>query len=234
MNVSIIIPTLNEEAALPAVLENVAAVAPGCEVIVVDGGSTDWTVEIARAYGRRIRVIVSERGRGIQMNAGASASTGDVLLFLHADTTLPAQAVRLIGDALKDPRVIGGNFQIQFEPRTRTADLFSWLYNVRSRARIFYGDSVIFVRRATFEKLGGYRFERIMEDIDFVRRLRRLARSEGRRLAVISDAPVRSSARRFGSAGAGIRMLLLWSLLHVMLFFGAGQEALERRYRQVR
>jgi rSAM/selenodomain-associated transferase 2 len=234
MRLTIIVPALNEERALPATLRSILVAAPDAEVIVVDGGSTDGTVAVAREFeGLAVRVMESPRGRGTQMNAGAAAASGDVLLFLHADTQLPADAAGHLARALADPRALGGNFRIRFTPRGLVADLFAWVYNVRSRARIFYGDSAIFVRREAFEALGGYRLPRLMEDIDLVRRLRRHARRAGGQLVTLPCA-VTSSARRFGIAGSALKMLWVWSLLHVLLALGVSQERMERYYRQVR
>jgi rSAM/selenodomain-associated transferase 2 len=230
MKLSIIIPTLNEEQALPVTLSNIAECAPGAEVIIVDGGSTDGTENIATAYdGSPLLWLKSPRGRGNQMNAGAARATGDILLFLHADTQLPIETERLIEMALANPNVIGGNFALQFTPRAPLANLYTWCYNARSHARIFYGDSAIFVRRETFEAMDGYHFERIMEDIDFVRRLRRRGR-----LVTIREGCVLSSARRFADTRTGLKVLWIWVFMHVLLFFGAGQEKLESYYRQVR
>src|SRR5579871_1707091 len=133
MRLTIIVPTLNEENALPATLRNVAGCAPGCELIVVDGGSTDRTREIAREFtALPLTWVDAPRGRGRQMNAGAARACGDVLLFLHADTHLPPDVEILLSTALADPRVLGGNFRLRFEPRAPLADFYTWCYNVRS------------------------------------------------------------------------------------------------------
>jgi rSAM/selenodomain-associated transferase 2 len=230
MKISIIIPVLNEEKALPATLHNVAECAPDCEVIVVDGGSQDRTREIAQAFEPVPVVWVeSARGRGRQMNVGAARATGDALLFLHADTHLPPHTPALIARALSDPRVPGGNFRLQFVPRTLLTDLFSWCYNLRSRFRVFYGDSGIFVRREIFEQMGGYRAERILEDYEFVKRLRRVGR-----LITIREGTIRSSARRFATLRASVKTLGVWALLHLLVLLDVPRERLERYYPEVR
>lgn len=230
VRLSIIIPTLNEEQALPETLANVIMAAPGCEIIVADGGSTDGTRVVAESIaGTAVRWVESERGRGAQMNAGARVAAGDVLLFLHADTQLPAGSPEMIRRALQDSRVVGGNFRVRFKPRGPLADFYTVCYNVRSRAKVFYGDSAIFVRRDVFEGLGGYRHARIMEDVELVRRLRRAGR-----LRTIREGEAVSSARRFTNARQGLRALALWTWLHLLFYCGASQEALERRYPQVR
>ncbi|HXG24650.1 MAG TPA: TIGR04283 family arsenosugar biosynthesis glycosyltransferase, partial [Chthonomonadales bacterium] len=199
MRISIIIPTLNEERALPTTLQNIAECARDCEVIIVDGGSTDRTREMVASF-QNLPMIWMEapRGRGSQMNAAAARASGDVLLFLHADTHLPPGAPEMIRHALADPQVLGGNFRIRFAPSTPLANFYAWCYNLRSHTHVFYGDSALFVRKEVFDRMGGYRAERVMEDFEFVLRLRR----EGR-LAYIRQGTVTSSARRFSTTGKG-------------------------------
>jgi rSAM/selenodomain-associated transferase 2 len=230
MRISIIIPTLNEERALPETLLNVAACAPGCEIIVADGGSADRTKEIA--LGGLLPGILwldSPQGRGNQMNAAAARAAGDVLLFLHADSQLPPDTPQLVTEALSDPRIVGGNFRIRFVPRAPLADVYTWCYNVRTHFRIFYGDSALFVRREVFERLGGYRAALLMEDIEFLRRLRKTGR-----LAYIRSGTVTTSARRFPGTLKGLGMLGVWMLLHILMTCGVRQETLERLYPEVR
>jgi len=230
MKISIIVPTLNEEQALPATLQNIADCAPGCEVIVVDGGSADHTRQIVEQFKDiPIRWLSAPKGRGSQMNAGAAHATGDVLLFLHADTHLPPQTPTLIEEALNDPRTPGGFFRIGFVPRAPLADLYTWCYNLRSHFRIFYGDACLFIRRETFEALDGYQAALLMEDVELILRLRRAGK-----LAYISKGTVTSSARRFPSTWAGVRMLGVWFWLHVLMACGASQETLARLYPEKR
>ena len=226
MKISIIVPTLNEERALPATLRNLAESAPGCEVIVVDGGSADRTWAIASQFADApVTLLRSERGRGNQMNAGAAKATGEVLLFVHADTLLPRDTPSLIETALAANGVIGGFCRIEFVPQTPLARLYSLCYNLRSHFRIFYGDACLFVHRETFEQMGGYRASLLMEDIELIRRLRRRGR-----LAYIRHGAVRSSARRFATPWVGVKMLGVWAWLHLLLAFGVSQEELARRY----
>lgn len=234
MKITVVVPVLNEEERIADTLANLAGCAHGreviVEVIVVDGGSIDRTREVAdNASTPWVVWVDAPRGRGNQMNAGAALAAGDVLLFVHADTHLPPDAAGQIVRALGDSRVIGGNFYVEFMPKTGPARFFAWCYNIRSHLRIFYGDSSIFVRREVFERMGGYRAARIMEDIEFVRRLRR----EGK-LAIIRRARVRSSSRRFMTVGSSLRMLVVWSLLHVLMAVGVRQETLEKLYPEVR
>lgn len=231
---SVIIPTLNESVQLPDTLTRVRAVLRhGDEIVVADGGSTDDTREIAARFGAR--VLRSPRGRGIQLNAGAEAATGGILLFLHADTRLSPDAADLIRRALADPDVLGGNFTLRFDAPGLLSRLFAAVYNARSHSsRLFYGDSAIFVRRAAFDAVGGYREATLMEDYALCLALR----AEAKRLRPdlplsqtlpLLPAPVVTSARRFhGKRGLAWRMVGVWTLLHLLYSMGARPEALER------
>ena len=139
------------------------------EVIVCDGGSADATEETARQCG--LRVIEAPRGRGPQMNAGARLAKGETLLFLHADTRLPEDAIALVADALADDRVCGGNFSLIFGGDTREARLLTRIYPFLRLGGMLYGDSAIFVRRRVFDLLNGYREYPIFEDCDLYRRM---------------------------------------------------------------
>lgn len=233
MKISIVIPVLNEEKALPETLRNVAECLTDsnadCEIIVADGGSADGTRAAFDAFGGLPASWVdSPRGRGNQMNAGAAAATGDVLLFLHADTLLPLNAVEMILRALADPRHIGGFFRIRFSPRSPISDVYAFCYNLVSHARFFFGDAALFVRSDAFREMGGYRAALIMEDVELIGRLRRNGR-----LAYLR-ACATSSSRRFPNTRQGLRMLFVWSRLLIMMSLGAKQEAMERLYPPVR
>ncbi len=231
---SVIIPTLNEAAQLPDTLTRVRAVLhPGDEIIVADGGSTDGTREVASDYGAE--VVCSARGRGTQLNAGAAAATGDILLFLHADTHLPPDAADLIRRTLSDPAALGGSFTLRFDAPGLLPRLFAAVYNARSRrSRLFYGDSALFARRVVFDAVGGYGEAVLMEDYALCLALR----AEAKRLRPdlplsqtlpLLPAPVITSARRFhGKRGLAWRMVGVWTLLHLLYALGARPEALER------
>ena len=204
--VSIVVPVLNEAARLPALLKGLAPLRNHAEIIVVDGGSTDGTAEAARA-AEWVRVLGSPQGRARQMNAGAAAATGEVLLFLHADGVLSPTGLQDIDAALADPQVMGGRFDVRLDsPR--------WIYrvieasmNARSRwTGIWTGDQAIFVRRAVFERLGGFPEIPLMEDVEFSRRLKRA----GRRVCLRSR--VTASARKWEMEGVGRTILLMWTL----------------------
>ena len=191
-SVSVVIPTLDEAAHIVACLESVAVQPDRVEAIVVDGGSADDTPAIAEAAGAM--VLRASRGRGTQLNAGARAASGDVLLFLHADTVLHPGALAGVGAAFADERVVGGTFTLCFD--RKAALLRFYARCTRLPFRIFhYGDQGIFVRRATFDALGGFREWPLMEDVDFLARLHDAGRT------VIVPLPVITSARRFARHG---------------------------------
>ncbi len=190
---SIVIPTLNEEEHLGQTLEKVDRVPHG-EVIVVDGGSRDRTVEIAEKWGAR--VIRTEPNRGRQMNLGAREASGDILLFVHADTRLPENYSELIREALTDPKVVGGAFAWRVEPSTPFLRYLE--RNVAWRTKIFrmpYGDQAYFIRTSVFREIGGYADIPLMEDVEFIRRLRKIGK-----LAYIPHAVV-TSPRQYQKCG---------------------------------
>ena len=198
--ISIIIPALNEAAALPATLQCVASQSAAWEAIIADGGSNDDTILIANQFADRhccadrMRVIAATRGRAAQMNAGATVATGEWLLFLHADTLLPAGALDAI-EAL-DPSYEFGGFHHAFDGDDWRLRLVSAIHNFRCRrSGVFYGDQAMFVRRTTFQRLGGFPAVRHLEDVMFSEQLLRHAKS------VFLKLPVITSARKFITAG---------------------------------
>lgn len=233
---SVIIPALNEAQNLPATLAAARlGLGPGDEIIVADGGSDDATREIAERVGAQ--VILSPRGRGTQMNAGAAVARRDTLLFLHADTLLPPDAGTLINAALENQTVLGGNFRLRFDAPDTLTRLFARVYNARSRRqRIFYGDSALWVRRDVFETLGGFAEARLMEDYAFCLALRAEAKRRHPTLPLPTPLPllpsdVTTSARRFrGKRGQALKMVGVWALLHVLYACGASPDKLERRF----
>jgi rSAM/selenodomain-associated transferase 2 len=192
--ISVIVLTLDEEVRLPACLAALAGQAPH-ELIVVDGGSTDRSVEIARAAGAR--VIVSEPGRAAQANRGAAAAARDILLFVHADTRLAPGALELVERTLSaDPGIVGGSFTLRFDHAGAALHLFEILGGLYHRVfKSLYGDRGIFIRRGAFRALHGFRPLPFMEDYDLGRRLPRLGR------ICILRRPVTTSAREFDAQG---------------------------------
>jgi rSAM/selenodomain-associated transferase 2 len=221
-SVSIIIPTFNEASCLQQTLDAIARVRGNFEVIVVDGGSDDSTIEIARRAGAR--VIECDRGRGIQMHSGALIARGQALLFLHADTILPREAVVLIENCLSDDQLTaGGNFEIRFDGETRAARFMTWLYPRLGQLGLYYGDSAIFVRAAAYERAGGFKPFPIFEDVNLVQRLKRMGRMK--HLPVV----VMTSSRRFENRRF-VFTFLRWSMLQVLYWLGVSPMKLGRLY----
>ncbi|MBI2390043.1 MAG: TIGR04283 family arsenosugar biosynthesis glycosyltransferase [Deltaproteobacteria bacterium] len=224
MKVSVVIPTLDEER---LVAETVArAQEIGDEVIVADGGSTDATAARAGAMGAR--VVAAPRGRGAQLAAGAAVTSGDVLLFLHADVRAPSSARAAMLDALADDAVVGGNFGLRFVPTTFAARCFTVANDLRRRAlAIHYGDSGLFVRREVYLRVGGFRPAPLFEDWDLSRRLARAGR-----VVYLREVVVEASARRF--AHAPLRTLAIWTALQLGYSLGVAPEHLARLYEDIR
>ena len=225
MTISIIIPTLNEEAVLAATLDRVRQ--PGiCEILVVDGGSTDSTSAVAAGYADR--VLSAPRGRATQMNAGAVHAGGDILLFLHADTLVPDGFASAVITACSQAGVIGGRFDVELRPSTPLIRLTGALINQRSRlTRISTGDQAIFIRHAIFDRIGGYADIPLMEDIDLSRRMKRAGR-----IACLRQR-VTTSARRWQKDGVVRTILLMWSL-RALYFVGVSPARLHRLYANTR
>jgi rSAM/selenodomain-associated transferase 2 len=220
---SIIVPVLNERPTLVAALARLAPLRErGAEVIVIDGGSTDASAEAARQHADR--VLTAPRGRGAQMNAGARAATGDVLLFLHADTRLPPQADTLIHDGLARTDRRWGRFDVAIEGRSPLLPLVAALMNLRSRLTgIATGDQAMFVRRVAFAQAGGFPDIALMEDIALSRQLKRISRP------LRLSARVLTSGRRWDERGAVRTVFMMWRL-RLAYFLGADPGALARRY----
>jgi len=221
--ISIVVPVLDEARNLERLLPALRDLAPDAEVVIVDGGSRDDT-ESVLARWPRARIISSPRGRAMQMNAGAARSAGDVILFLHADTRLPAAFTDAIERALDDQRVVGGRFDVAFDNPAWPFRMIAAMMNLRSRlSGIFTGDQAIFVRRAAFEALGGYPEIPLMEDIALTRRLRRLGRVACLRRRVTT------SARKWERDGIARTVGLMW-MLRFLYFCGVSPERLHRWY----
>jgi len=221
MKLSVVLPTLDEETAIAATL--LAARRAGAdEIIVVDGGSSDATPAIAANHADR--TLGGPRGRALQMNLGARAAGGDVLLFLHADTILPANAATAIEAALRVPGTVGGRFDVELVPGSALLRLVGTLMNLRSRlSGIATGDQAIFVRRDVFHDLGGFAEIPLMEDIEFSRRLKRAGRLAPLRARVLT------SSRRWREGGTLSTIGLMWSL-RFLYFLGVSPQTLRRAY----
>jgi len=222
MKLSIIVPTLNEASIVAASL---AALQPlrarGHEVIVVDGGSSDGTAALAVPLADR--VIAAPRGRASQMNQGAAAAAGEALLFLHADTTLPPDAVKQIRNAIRCDYLCGG-FDVRLSGRHFLFRVIERLMNWRSRASgIATGDQGLFVRRDVYRMLGGFAPIALMEDVEFSTRLKWVGKPARLR------GPVIASSRRWEERGIMRTILLMWTL-RFLYWLGVSPERLARWY----
>ncbi|MGH7966199.1 MAG: TIGR04283 family arsenosugar biosynthesis glycosyltransferase, partial [Candidatus Binatia bacterium] len=225
MRVSVIMPTLNEAAGIAQILARVRQ-AGECEILVVDGGSDDGTPGIAGAYADR--VLASPRGRAQQMNAGAQVATGEVLLFLHADTVPPHGFPALLAQALADPQVVGGRFDVRLDAAGWSFRMIETLMNGRSRlTRLSTGDQGIFVRRELFLALNGYPEVALMEDLELSRILKRTGK-----IACLR-ARVTTAARRWQRHGVTRTILLMWTL-RLCHFFGVPPKFLKMWYADTR
>jgi rSAM/selenodomain-associated transferase 2 len=213
--ISFVIPTLNEEKALPGTLR---ALVPqvrvaSCEIVLVDGGSTDATLRIAATYPQ-VKVVESRPGRGRQLNVGARAARGSLLVFLPSDTVLPEGALETLERIDRDGLPRAGGFRQSFDRDRPVLRAVSALHNLRARITgVCYGDQVPFVRKELFFEAGGFREDIDMEDVEFGTRLKRLSRPQ------LLPLVVTTSARRFDRVGdlraviEATRLLVCWVFL---------------------
>jgi rSAM/selenodomain-associated transferase 2 len=224
--ISVIIPVLDEAPRLPSLLTALWDAGTRHEIIIVDGGSRDGSPEIASAHGAT--VLHSARGRGRQLAAGAAAARGDVLLFLHADSMLPAGGLQALAHTMHDaPALVGGNFRLIFDGD----GAFSWcltrFYAWLRRHGIYYGDSGIFVRRAVYDAVGGILPMALMEDFNLVRRLERAGRT------ACLEPPLVTSSRRFRGRHP-ITIVAGWLRIHLLYALGVSPERLAAMYDSAR
>jgi rSAM/selenodomain-associated transferase 2 len=224
MKVSVIIPVLNERECLPGSLNALKQADWVHEIVVVDGGSTDGTLAWLRQQGT-IRLVEALPGRGIQLNAGAKCATGDVMVFLHADVSLPLDAGKHLNAVFESPDAVGGCFYVRFQER-RPHLLGFVAAGINWRTRVTHsatGDQAIFVRRSVFEESDGFREWPLFEDVDFVSRMKRMGRF------VVVHSRVTVSARRHIKYGV-IRTVMLVYLLRLAFWAGVSPFTLARLY----
>ena len=222
--ISVIIPVLNEAKILDKTLSQLQSELEGHELIVVDGGSTDDSIRIAEKYGR---VISSERGRAVQLNAGAKAAKGDILIFLHADVWLEKGAFKAVESALISG-YIGGGFLQKIDGKSLLYRIIEFCANSRGKLlKVFYGDSGIFLRRTDFQRIGGFSNVPIMEEIDFSRGLRKAGKT------TMVKPYIHISARRWEKNGIVRTTVKNW-LITTLYFMGFSLDKLEKLYRNVR
>lgn len=221
--ISVVIPTLDEAGHLPELLDALAREPTPHEVIVVDGGSRDATVALARA--RADRVLLTAAGRGRQLAAGATESKGETLFFLHADSGFPPGGLGAIAAALEARGdLVGGNFRLVFAGERRFCRWLTGFYAWIRRHGLYYGDSGIFVRAEVYRRLGGIRALALMEDYDFTRRLEAAGPT-----CCLEVPPLVTSGRRF-EGRRGLAIFLGWLKIHALYHLGVGAERLARLY----
>jgi rSAM/selenodomain-associated transferase 2 len=208
MKIAIVVPVFNEALALPSLMKHLTALKETTnqdfELVFADGGSTDGTVALIAKSG--FRVITSPKGRAWQMNAGAAQTTGDVLLFLHADTQLPQNAIKDIASSLRGD-ICWGRFDVRIAGKPWMLGVVARMMNWRSRLiGIATGDQAMFMTRVAFQAIGGFPQQALMEDIEASRRLRLLSRA-----ACISSLVV-TSGRRWETRGVWTTIFLMWRL----------------------
>lgn len=225
MEISVIIPALNEATKIGAVLHPIMR-SSGVEVIVVDGGSTDDTAKIAEVYGAR--VIRAAAGRANQMNAGAAVACGNILIFLHADTHLPHNYPRIVVETLHQSNVVLGAFRLRIDSERWSMRVIQTFANLRSRwLKRPYGDQAFFVRRHHFRTAMGFAHLPLMEDFEFVQRMARWGK-----IAIAREAVV-TSARRWNRLGA-LRTTLLNQVIIAAFVLGVSPTLLAQWYRNGR
>ncbi len=224
--VSVLIPTYQEEAVIGGTLAHTRRVIGRGEIIVVDGHSSDRTALIADYCGAR--VVHLDKPRGAALNDAATIATGDVLIFLHADTLLPLGAVDAIAGALADAAVVGGAFRFSFDERRWGPRAIAAWVNLRSSLlNVFFGDQALFVRRDVFMRSGGFKDWSVMDDLEILHRLRRFGA-----LRMVAPA-VLTSARRHRARGWVRTLATVWALTGLYLL-GVSGETLGRLYKPQR
>ena len=220
--VSIIMPVLDEADRISEAVERTLRDFPDCELIVVDGGSTDGTAE---RVARPAQLVRERPGRGPQLRAGAGVAAGEVLWVHHVDTRVEPAALTQLRSALDDPAVVGGGLTLRFDCSTRTLDYLAATSNARARRlHWIFGDQAMFVRRSALEAVGGFPDLPIMEDLELSRRLARTGP------LVLLPATSTTSARRLSAHGT-LRMVVLMQWLKLRYLTGADPVALAARYR---
>jgi len=220
--ISIIIPTLNEEKTIANCLISIRDQPESHEIVVVDGGSTDNTAAIVRGFSEVKLLRMIEKGRWRQMNRGAMAAEGQILLFLHADTQLPEGGLGKIKAQMAQTRVVAGSFSLSFDHASPLLRLFARFSRI-NLSLFTYGDQGLFVTRRTFQYIGGFAEIPLMEDVEIQKRLRRLGRF------VKVDQSVVTSSRRFLSSGI-VRQQLLNTGLVLLYHAGVSPYRLKRYY----
>jgi rSAM/selenodomain-associated transferase 2 len=222
---SIIVPVLNEEDGIQSLVQHLKDIAAGesVEFIVVDADPAGSTINKIQ-FGEAVKLL-SPRGRGIQMNRGADAARGAVLLFLHADTFLPQNALGHIKKALIDDTCVGGAFDLGIDSGRILLRLTAWCASLKHRmTRVPYGDQTIFIRSDYFHDIGGYREAPLFEDVELMRRIKKLKK----KITIIRHSTI-TSPRKWEEGGALYTILRNWTL-QALYLLGASPEFLVKYY----
>ncbi len=223
--ISIIVPVLNEEKNIEKLLTRLNALHGEKEIIIVDGGSTDKTVNIAAKYGI---VVESSKGRAIQMNTGANLAKGDILWFVHSDSVVSDDSLSKIKRTIEEGH-IGGGFSLYFyDLETLFMRYVAWTSNLRAKyLGLIFGDQGLFVRKDIFKRLGGYKEIELMEDWEFSKSLHKLGKTK------IINSKIGTSARRFKTGGQ-LRTFFFMQKIKLLYVLGTTPSRLSQIYREVR
>lgn len=230
MQISVIIPTFNEELTIGKTLDALSRLVNVDEIIIVDGGSTDKTLEVAERYkqAKKLKIVnFAEANRGKQLHEGAQQASGDVFWFLHADTRPVLGCARQIKALMRYEEIVGGNFEVVFDGKSRWARFLTKLYPQLRAVGLIYGDSAIFARRSTYEKIRGYKPLPLFEDVDFYKRLQKKGQFKHINL------PVTTSSRRFENRSF-VWTFAKWSVFQGFYWVGLPPRLLARGYKAVR
>ncbi|MDQ3179930.1 MAG: TIGR04283 family arsenosugar biosynthesis glycosyltransferase [Acidobacteriota bacterium] len=230
MEISVIIPTHNEELTIVRTLDALSRLVNVSEVVIVDGGSTDKTIEIVENYAHKkaFRLVkMSDANRGRQLHEGTKYAAGNVFWFLHADTRPVQGCARQIKQYMRYDEIVGGNFEIVFDGKSRWARFLTWLYPQLRSIGLVYGDSAMFVRREIYAQIGGFRNLPLFEDVDLYKKL--LKKGEFQHI----NLPVTTSSRRFENSSF-IWTFARWSIFQGLYWFGVPPRLLAKKYKAIR
>ncbi len=230
MEISVIIPTFNEELTIGKTLEALARLVNVDEIIIVDGGSADKTLEVVEKYKRakKLKIVnFTEANRGKQLHEGTKHASGEIFWFLHADTRPVLGCARQIKAFMRYEEIVGGNFEVVFDGKSRWARFLTKLYPQLRAIGLIYGDSAIFARRSIYEKIRGYKPLPLFEDVDFYKRLQKKGQFKHINL------PVTTSSRRFENRSF-IWTFARWSVFQGLYWIGLPPRILAKGYKAIR